>query len=292
MIETPELRIAPTPSGYLHKGNLVNFLLIWVVAKAQQGKILLRIDDLDSKRVQPRYIDDIFRAIDELGIDYDSGPQNVRDFETSWSQHLRLDLYKDLCHRLKKGGFLYRCSLSRREAAALLLGGTTWHDIRLLKPADEHTPWRYLVRTPVFEVTDWTGHVAAPHVLDSVGDVVVIKQDGLPAYQIANIADDVFFGITHVVRGQDLLPSTAVQLMMAADAGVEQFSTIQWWHHPLVTDQGGVKLSKSAGAQSEPFEIKKHLPDLISTAASVLGLDPKSSRCTTLSDLLELCKTM
>ena len=95
-------RLAPTPSGLLHPGNGVSFLVTWALARAAGGWILLRVDDLDGDRYRPEYLEDIFRTIDWLGIDYDAGPKNIADFEQHWSQHLRIPQYNDYLHQLRE----------------------------------------------------------------------------------------------------------------------------------------------------------------------------------------------
>ena len=89
-------RIAPTPSGFLHVGNAVSFLITYCLAKSENGKLLLRIDDLDRERYRKEYLEDIFYALDWLGIQYDEGPSSVADFDKYWSQHQRLSLYDDV----------------------------------------------------------------------------------------------------------------------------------------------------------------------------------------------------
>ena len=94
-------RIAPTPSGLLHEGNGISFLLTYALARAYEGQILLRIDDLDAERMRLAYLDDIFRTLDWLGIEWDEGPSSVADFQQNWSQHHRLDLYQNALDTLK-----------------------------------------------------------------------------------------------------------------------------------------------------------------------------------------------
>ena len=108
-------RLAPTPSGYLHLGNAVNFVLTWLAARQRGAQLLLRIDDSDTARKRPEYVDDIFRAIDLLGLDYDLGPISSSDFEANWSQRHRYDQYVSTLNSLREAGALYACGLSRRE---------------------------------------------------------------------------------------------------------------------------------------------------------------------------------
>ena len=101
-------RIAPTPSGLLHEGNGTSFILTYALARAHQGQVVLRIDDLDAERMRLEYLDDIFRTLDWLGIDWDEGPSSVADFQLNWSQHHRLDLYQNILEKLRytEGAFM------------------------------------------------------------------------------------------------------------------------------------------------------------------------------------------
>ncbi len=108
-------RIAPTPSGYLHAGNGAAFILAWKLAREAGGKILLRIDDLDAERVRPEYVEDIFETLHWLGVEWDEGPRNTDELQSTWSQHLRMARYQELVEQLREGGHLYACSCSRKD---------------------------------------------------------------------------------------------------------------------------------------------------------------------------------
>jgi glutamyl-tRNA synthetase len=114
-------RIAPTPSGFLHAGNAVNFLITHELARAARGTLLLRIDDLDAERARPEYLDDIFRSLEWLGIDWDEGPTGPEDFLRNWSQRSRIERYSELLLGLRKGGHLYACECSRKAVPGLHL---------------------------------------------------------------------------------------------------------------------------------------------------------------------------
>lgn len=228
------LRLAPTPSGYLHPGNAINFLLNQKAARSQPGaRLLLRIDDLDADRKRPEYVQDVFDSLAWLGIDWDDGPRSVEDFEQNWSQHLRLGLYENLLQQLEKQGLVFACQKSRKDLAPF--GGAYPPEFR-----EQNLP---------LDAPDVSWRVATPPGFP-MPDFVVRRRDGLPAYQVASLADDVYFGITHIVRGEDLRASTAAQIFLAEKLRLSDFLKIQFWHHPLLTDARGEKLSKSAGADS------------------------------------------
>lgn len=245
-------RIAPTPSGYLHAGNGAAFVLAWRLAREAGGKVLLRIDDLDAERMRPEYVEDIFATLRWLGVDWDEGPQGPVELQHRWSQQLRMAEYAALVRQLREGGHLYACTCSRKEVAArtgtglydghcrgrgvpMDLPGRAW---RLRMPRDGQVEWR-----------TWPDG-AVRHLRLNLPDPVVRQRDGRPAYQVASLCDDVRFGISVVVRGEDLLPSTAIQQHLAALLGIGSFRQVLFLHHPLVLDEQGRKRSKSSGAVS------------------------------------------
>lgn len=247
-------RLAPTPSGLLHPGNGLSFVMTWALVRATGGHLLLRIDDLDKTRCRDEYIEDIFETLDWLGLDYDEGPTGVADFHRHWSQHRRLDAYHLALDALRTGGHLFACSCSRRDvlAAAAPDGRYPGTCAALGLPFDApEVAWR--VRTqpapPTLRMSDMgsTGPVEAPY----AGDAFVVRQrNAMPAYQLGSLVDDTLFGINFVVRGQDLWDATWAQLYLAHLLGNAAFARTQFWHHPLILGTDGHKLSKSKGAGS------------------------------------------
>lgn len=242
-------RIAPTPSGYLHQGNAFNFLLNWLLARSQGGKVLLRIDDLDAPRIRPEYVQDVFDTLDWLGMDWDMGPTSPNNLQTEWSQNHRLPLYCQLLDVLKEKGYLFACECSRKDLADSggIYPGTCLHKGIPLDTPD--VAWR--VKVPNDEhinFTDgWQGRLDYA-IGQEMGNFVVRRRDGIPAYQIASLADDMQFGVNAMARGMDLLPSTAAQLYLAKVLGINSFTQTMFYHHPLILDDAGQKLSKSAGS--------------------------------------------
>ena len=267
MIENFKTRIAPTPSGLLHAGNGASFLLTYILTQAFDGKILLRIDDLDAERMRLEYVEDIFRTLDWLGIEWDEGPSSVADFQQNWSQHLRLDLYQNALQTLKNiansdslgtEGTLYACQCSRKQIQAASQNGLYPQTCRFKNISFDakDTAWRIHVpeTTEVsfknVDVNTRTIHHSPLTIHHSIGDFVVRQKNGLPAYQVASVVDDGHFGVNFVVRGADLLPSTAAQIFVAQQLNRTDFAETVFFHHNLVTDAGGEKLSKSKGAGS------------------------------------------
>jgi glutamyl/glutaminyl-tRNA synthetase len=221
------------------------------LADRSGAELLLRIDDLDSDRKRPEYVQDIFESLDWLQIKWERGPQNPDEFERDWSQHIRMEQYKSALEELTNRQLLFACRCSRKQlssdsnrypetcAELHLPLDTPDTTLRLTVPADKKIEFhdRFL-GSNVFQLVETTG------------SFVVRRRDGLPAYQLASVVDDRLFGITGIVRGTDLLSSTAAQLYLAAQIGFPAFAEINFFHHELIPDEHGNKLSKSEGALS------------------------------------------
>lgn len=241
-------RLAPTPSGYLHAGNAINFLLTEALVRRANGHLHLRIDDLDRARVRPAYLADIFDTLAWLELRYDSGPRDVADFAARWSQLHRLPRYEALLQRLAAvPDLVYACTCSRAAAGpdGRYPGTCRARGLPLNTPG---AAWR--VRVPAETEISFSDALLGSVTLsltEAMGDFVIRKKDGLPAYQVASLADDVADQMTLLVRGQDLLPSTAAQLWLAGQAGppYDGFRQSRFWHHSLLLDAAGHKLSKS-----------------------------------------------
>lgn len=232
-------RLAPTPSGYLHLGNAVNFVLTWLLVRRSGGRLHLRIDDLDRNRLRRPYLDSIFRTIEWLGLDYDHGPSGPDDFLRHHSQLLQLPTYNYLLRRLQlRPGLLHASTRSRTQDAEV--------PVPLEQPG---AAWRAVVPpgTTVGFADAWQGSVEIA--LDrAMPDFVLRKKDAVAAYQLASVADDLRLGTTLIVRGLDLLPSTAAQLWLAGllpETAAFNAGRIRFLHHPLLPGPDGRKLSKS-----------------------------------------------
>ncbi len=246
-------RFAPTPSGYLHLGNVLSFAITWAAARQRQAKLILRIDDLDNARFRPEYLQDIFDTLDFMGIDYDEGPRNPDDFTENYSQHLRLDSYNKLLAELQQKELLYACPCSRSQIAALSPDGRyPYTCLNLSLPLDSpETAWRIKIAPDTtISFQDILLGTCNLNLTTEMPDFVVRRKDHIPAYQIASLADDLQMGINFIVRGEDLLTSTAAQLYLASKLGNTTFAQSQFLHHPIILSSGGTKLSKSDDALS------------------------------------------
>lgn len=258
----PVSRIAPTPSGYLHVGNAFSFVLTWLIVRKMGGKLLLRIDDSDAARSRPEFIDDIFHTLDWLGLDYDLGPAGPEDFNRHYSQQHRAELYSDVLHAISStSGRVYACSCSRRQIRQQSREGIYPGSCRdKALPLDrKNTAWR--IRVPEMQEVSFDGMLCRQAVQlalgKQMGDFVIRRKDGLPAYQLVSLADDMHYGVNLIVRGSDLCESTGAQLYLAQclnnvpnnwQVRAKAFLGTTFCHHGLIRNESGDKLSKSKGA--------------------------------------------
>ena len=242
-------RLAPTPSGYLHRGNGFSFAVTALLARRADAALLLRIDDIDRGRFRPAYLQDIFETLDWLGIRYSEGPRDAVDFDRTWSQHRHLERYHSVLAQLAASGRVYACTCSRRDIRLRGADGRYPGTCRARQlPLD--TPgaaWRMRTDGVAVAFCALDGSLTEKTALRE-DDFVVRGKNGLPAYQVASLADDLHYGCDLVVRGADLLESTLRQQYLAGLIGAARFADVRFLHHPLLPAPDGGKLSKSAGA--------------------------------------------
>ncbi|NYE23507.1 tRNA glutamyl-Q(34) synthetase GluQRS [Pigmentiphaga litoralis] len=239
-------RFAPSPSGPLHQGSLVAALASYLDARAHGGQWLLRMEDLDTPRVVPGAADRICQQLQGFGLHWD-GPILV--------QSARNAVYREAFDRLTHAGHIYGCGCTRKEIADSVLR----RDGRLpdgeipypgtcaqgLPPGRHARAWRVRVPPGVIHFEDrWVGPQQQDVAAD-VGDFVLLRADGLWAYQLAVVVDDAAQHVTDVVRGADLLASTPRQRVLQRLLGLPE---PRMMHVPVVTNADGQKLSKQTGA--------------------------------------------
>lgn len=246
-------RLAPSPTGLLHLGHARTFALAAARARAAGGRLLLRMDDLDTARCRPEFAAAALADLAWLGLAWE---------EPVVVQSARLPAYRAALGRLRAGGLVYPCDRSRKDlAGALAAPHEAPGDDEPLYPAAWRPPtdtplppldaaglarnWRF--RVPDGETVRFTddrlGPLAAVCGRD-FGDFLVWRKDGLPSYQLACAVDDAELGITEVVRGEDLVRSTFRQLLLLADLLPHDASPPRYHHTPLLTDEKGVRLAK------------------------------------------------
>lgn len=236
-------RLAPTPSGLLHRGNAFNFLVTEQLARHFGAHLLLRIDDLDAERARPGYVADIFANLTWLGITWQEGPRDAEELHRTWSQHLRIPRYEQALEHLRAEGHLYACACTRQTQVRC---GCRARGLSFAAPA---VSWRLHLQDVVVPFTDLLMH-GPIRLQDHLQDPVLRQRNGRPAYQIASLVDDEAMQMDLIVRGEDLFPSTMLQLYLAELLGFDHFQRTTFLHHPLLRDAAGEKLSKSNGADA------------------------------------------
>ncbi|WP_296116172.1 tRNA glutamyl-Q(34) synthetase GluQRS [uncultured Neisseria sp.] len=248
-------RFAPSPTGLLHIGSLLTAVASYADARAHQGKWLVRIEDLDPPREMPGAAADILRTLEAFGFEWDG--------EVAY-QSRRYDLYQDTLDRLKTAGLVYPCYCSRKDWQAAATQGADGfvYNGRCRNPqqrpdTQNKTPaWRIQVPDRVIGFSDGIVGQYAQNLAHDIGDFVLLRADGYWAYQLAVVADDADQGITHIVRGQDLLVSTPRQIYLQQCLGAP---TPSYSHLPLLTNNQGQKWSKQTLAPALDLNQKEQL---------------------------------
>jgi glutamyl/glutaminyl-tRNA synthetase len=258
-------RIAPTPSGFLHLGNILSFSITAALAQKSGAKILLRIDGLDQPRVNKDYLQDIFDTLNFLEIPWDEGPNNMKEFEAEYSQRRRMPIYQRAIDQLIDDKLVFACTCSRKQ----LNVDQSCNCISRKIPVDEKNTSLRLIddNNTELEIKDYNGQIIHAALPVDMHNFVVRRKDGLPAYQLTSVVDDLFYGVDLVVRGEDLWPSTLAQLQLASALGQNDFCDIAFYHHALLKEASGKKLSKSAGSTSV-----RYLRENGKTPADIYGL--------------------
>lgn len=240
----PTTRLAPSPTGDLHLGNLRTFLLTWLLARGRGWRLVMRIEDLDGPRVKAGAVESTLELLRWLGLDHD-GPV-LRQSED-------LEPYRAAMHRLGELGLVYPCTLSRADLRRILSAPHAGEQEQRYPPSlrpsdpaargfrDQSINHRFATPPGEVPVDDW---IAGPHRFqpaEEVGDFVVWAKQAVPAYQLAVVVDDHRQGVTDVVRGDDLLASAARQALLHQALGQP---VPRWWHVPLVMDESGQRMAK------------------------------------------------
>jgi glutamyl-tRNA synthetase len=248
---TTVTRFAPSPTGYIHVGNLRTALMNYLIARKTGGTFILRIDDTDQERSKQEYVDALKADLEWLGIAWDREER----------QSLRLDRYAEAADQLRAEGKLYECfesptELDLKRKKQLNMHKPPVYDRAALALSDEQKAalraegregyWRFLLDQ---ERIEWTDGIIGPISIDaaSVSDPVLIKAGGQVLYTFASSVDDTDMGVTHIVRGADHVTNTATQIQIIRAIGG---TPPAFAHHSLLTGPGGEELSKRLGALS------------------------------------------
>jgi len=235
------------------------------LARKHGAKILLRIDDLDRARVNREYLTDIFDTLRFLEIPWDEGPQDADDFEDRFSQMHRMQPYNEALEQFVAEGLIFACTCSRKQLIE------TGNCNCLNKQIPLNTPeasWRLRTdHAATLQVKNYDGTIIKTPLPAEMENFVVRKKDGFPAYQLTSVIDDLFYEVDLIVRGEDLWASTLAQVQLAAMMDKAAFNNTVFYHHPLLLEEHGKKLSKSAGSTSV-----RYLRQEDRSAADVFGL--------------------
>lgn len=255
-------RLAPTPTGYLHLGHARTFYTAWRRARGAAGALAFRNEDLDPDRCRPEYVQAMYEDLRWLGLDWDEGPDVGGRF-APYSQSQRREFYVAAWRRLLAGGYIYPCTCSRKELAQIaqaphegeaddepLYPGKCRANLgtRLDAPNPAGVNWRF--RVPDGESICFDDLRLGPQDFTAgrdFGDFVLWRRDDVPAYQLAVVVDDAAMQITEVVRGADLLKSTARQILLQRALGLPR---VNYFHCELMVDESGVRLAKRHAALS------------------------------------------
>lgn len=258
-------RLAPTPSGFLHLGNAANFVLCWLLARSRGGKVVLRIEDTDTARRRTEFVESLFCDLEWLGLDWDEGPFGPGDDQGDWFQSSprRQERYREVFASWRREGLLFPCRCTRRELSLAapqvarldevegidpLYPGTCRE--RTVQDAGSSDAWRLRLPEASSGFADlWRGRQELSN-LKSLGSPVLRRGDGCFAYHLAVCVDDADQGITHAVRGRDLLPWAHLHGHLHSLLG--KMAPV-FGHHPLLGGGAGERLAKSAGSTSLRF---------------------------------------
>ncbi len=247
-------RLAPSPTGALHLGNIRTFLINWTLARKNKWQIVLRIEDLDSPRVKQGASDQAIKDLTWLGLDWDRGP---------YHQLSDINSYNHPLDALREKKIIYPCPCSRKEIQLLQSAPQAGsHELRYPGTCkDKHTPstidlsdpkyaWRIRVPATPITITDQFAHTKTFDIAKDIGDFILKSKNAMPTYQIAVVIDDIKHHITDIVRGDDLYHSAARQSIVynaLQSVGLASAHRPNYWHLPLVLGPDRRRLAKRHG---------------------------------------------
>jgi glutamyl-tRNA synthetase len=267
----PVVRFAPSPTGYLHIGGARTALFNWLYAKGRNGKFLLRIEDTDQDRNNPDAVRAILEGLTWLGLDWDGEPV---------SQFARADRHREIAEAMLSSGQAYRCYLTKSELDDMRASAeadkrpftvlSPWRD-RTLDQAPTDAAYAVRLKAPRHGETIVDDAVQGRVVFANkdLDDLIILRSDGNPTYNLAVVVDDHDMGVTHVIRGVDHLTNAARQAQIYSANG---WSIPQFAHVPLIHGADGAKLSKRHGALGiEAYRAMGYLPDALRNYLVRLG---------------------
>lgn len=277
-------RFAPSPTGFIHIGNLRSAVFTYLIAKISDGTFVLRIEDTDQERYVEGAVEAIYYTLNTCGLNWDEGPDKPGEFGP-YVQSERMGTYKKYALELVEKGEAYKCFCSEERLASMREKGYAKYDglcSHLSKEeiqAKEAQGLQYVIRqkTPNEGSTSFKCEVFGTITIDNkeIEDQIILKSDEYPTYNFANVIDDHLMNITHVVRGNEYLTSTPKYTLLYNAFGWEEPTYV---HLPLVVKKGGKKLSKREGdAYFSDFVQKGYLPEAIVNYIALLGWSPEDN---------------
>jgi nondiscriminating glutamyl-tRNA synthetase len=281
-IDRPRVRFAPSPTGELHVGNARTALFNWLFARHHGGVFILRIEDTDQLRTTKAFEQNLLDDLRWLGIDWDEGPEKGGPF-APYHQTERLEIYQSHLSQLIALGRVYPCYCSEAELEAERASlvahrmmprykgkcrNLTMEERKRREDQGIHPAWRFLVEEGPIEFEDM---IRGAMKFDgrALGDFIIVRSNGLPAYNYAVVIDDHLMNITHVIRGEDHLSNTAVQSLLYRAWG---FSCPVFAHHSLILGKDRTKLSKRHGSVSvREFRSRGYLPEVLLNYLALMG---------------------
>lgn len=289
-------RFAPSPTGYIHLGNVWTAFLAWLQVRQQKGTLILRIEDIDEQRSKPEYTQALLEDLAWLGLDWDEGPGKGGPYGP-YIQQERYSLYEKALQELQAKHLLYPCYCSRARLQAI--GAPHEGEHRLYdghcygmpeeqrRQMDRKPSWRVHVPHVSVSFTDGSYGPFSDYLPRVCGDFVVRRADGLYAYQLAVAVDDGSMGITHVLRGRDLLSSTAQQIWLMEVLG---YTPPSYTHVPMLIDASGNRLSKrQQGITVRSLRDRGVQADALLSALALAGGLVSERRLYHKGELLRLC---
>lgn len=279
-------RFAPSPTGFMHIGNLRTGLYAYLFARKNNGKFILRIEDTDQERKVEGAVEMIYRTLATAGMSYDEGPDKDGGYGP-YVQTERMGIYKEYAEKLVELGGAYYCFCGKERLEGLKdANGVHTYDKHCRDLSKEEVRRRleagepYVIRQKVPEntVTKYTDMVFGEICVDTadIEDGILLKSDGLPTYNFANVVDDHLMAITHVIRGTEYLSSTPKYNLIYDAFGWERPN---YMHLPPIMKDATRKLSKRFGdANFEDFISKGYIPEAIVNYIALLGWCPKDNR--------------
>jgi len=280
------VRFAPSPTGYLHLGSLRTALFNYLFARHHNGKFILRIEDTDQSRKVEGAVENLINILNDMGLNYDEGP-GVGGEYGPYFQSERLDMYKEYCDELLANGHAYYAfetaeELDEMRKVQQMQGKQTMYDRRAKVLTENEVkeklasgvPYVIRLKVPLDTEIRFTDIIRGNVKIDTnlVDDQVLLKSDGFPTYHLANVIDDHFMKITHIIRGEEWLTSVPKHIILYNAFGWE---VPQMAHVPLILNPDKSKLSKRQGdVATEDYLKKGYLKEALLNFMTLLGWNP------------------